>query len=124
MKGSHGYANGEQQRDFIYVDDVVAVNLWFLDHPEVSGVFNLGTGCARPFNAIAHALLSIHDMGALTYIPFPEHLKGAYQAYTCANISSLRKVGYDAAFTTVESGVALYYEWYQHIYGIISKVCV
>jgi len=113
FEGSHGYANGEQRRDFVFIDDVVAVNLWFHDNPEKSGIFNLGTGQARPFNEIAKTLLKLHGSGELDYIPFPEKLKNAYQAYTQANISSLRDAGYTDEFTPLEVGVARYYEWYQ-----------
>ena len=113
FEGSHGYEAGEQQRDFVFIDDVVAVNLWFFDHPDKRGIFNLGTGDARSFNVIAHTLLKLQGSGQLDYVAFPEHLKNAYQAYTKANISSLRQVGYSADFTTLEKGVAIYYDWYR-----------
>lgn len=112
FEGSHGYEAGEQRRDFVFVDDVVAVNLWFMDNPTKSGVFNLGTGKACPFNDIAKTLLAIHGSGKLEYIPFPEKLKNAYQAYTQANNTSLRAAGYDAVFTSLEDGVKKYYEFY------------
>lgn len=108
FEGSDGYGNGEQQRDFVYVDDVVAVNLWFLDHPKVSGVFNTGTGQAQTFNDVANAVLKWHGNGKLTYIPFPDHLKGAYQSYTQADLTALRKCGCDVSFRPVEQGVAAY----------------
>ncbi len=113
FEGSHGYADGEQRRDFVFIDDVVAVNLWFLDHPNKSGIFNLGTGQARPFNEIAKTLLRLHGSGTLSYIPFPDSLKNAYQAYTQANITALRAVGYHGAFTSLDEGVERYYNWYQ-----------
>ncbi|PHQ80779.1 MAG: ADP-glyceromanno-heptose 6-epimerase [Coxiella sp. (in: Bacteria)] len=113
FEGSHGYDAGEQRRDFVFIDDVVAVNLWFLDHPDKSGIFNLGTGTARPFNDIAKTILAMHGSGTLSYIPFPAHLKNAYQAYTQANINSLRETGCDVEFTPLEKGVAHYYKWYQ-----------
>lgn len=111
FEGSHGYKAGEQRRDFIYVDDVVAVNLWFLDRQK-SGIYNLGTGQARAFNDIAHTLLKLHGEGRLEYIAFPEHLKNAYQAYTEANITSLRQAGYTVGFTSLEQGVERYYNAY------------
>jgi ADP-L-glycero-D-manno-heptose 6-epimerase len=106
-----GYEAGMQSRDFIYVGDVVDVNLWFLDHPEASGIFNLGTGRAEPFKAIGEAVIDFHDRGRICYIDFPEELKGRYQSYTRADISRLRRVGYDREFRTVAEGVHAYLEW-------------
>jgi ADP-L-glycero-D-manno-heptose 6-epimerase len=111
FEGIDGYANGEQQRDFVFVDDCVAVNLWFLDHPEKSGIFNLGAGRVHSFNEVAGAVLKWHGRGQIEYIPFPQHLKGAYQNYTQADISALRAAGYDAPFHSVEEGVAKYLDW-------------
>jgi ADP-L-glycero-D-manno-heptose 6-epimerase len=108
FEGSGGFGNGEQQRDFIHVDDVVAVNCWFLDHPEHSGIFNVGTGRAESFNTVAKAVLDWHREGVIVYIPFPEHLKGAYQSYTQADISELRQVGYVNEFLSVAEGVKKY----------------
>ncbi|MCK5895846.1 MAG: ADP-glyceromanno-heptose 6-epimerase [Cocleimonas sp.] len=111
FEGIDGYANGEQRRDFVYIDDVVAVNLWFLDHPDQSGIFNVGTGHSQSFNEMANAVLKWHGKGEIDYIPFPEHLKGAYQSFTEANISHLRAVGYNKNFKTVEEGVSAYLDW-------------
>jgi ADP-L-glycero-D-manno-heptose 6-epimerase len=111
FEGTEGYGNGEQQRDFVYVGDCVAVNLWFLDHPEVSGIFNLGTGRAQAFNDVARAVVAWHGKGELEYIPFPDHLKGRYQSFTQADIGALRAAGYDAPFKTVEEGTRLYLDW-------------
>ncbi len=108
FEGCDGYGDGEQRRDFVYVEDVVSVNLWFMDNPKVSGIFNVGTGKSQPFNDIAKAVLAWHKTGKLEYIPFPEHLKGRYQSFTEADISSLRKAGYDKPFKTVEEGVKAY----------------
>lgn len=108
FEGSGGYDDGEQRRDFIYVEDVAAVNLWFLDNPKAKGVFNVGTGRSQSFNDVANAVIRWHQRGHVRYIPFPEHLKGAYQHFTEADISALRKVGYDAPFASVEEGVARY----------------
>ncbi len=109
--GCDGYGNGEQRRDFVYVEDVVAVNLWFMRHPGKSGIFNLGTGRSQPFNDVAKAVLNWHGRGELEYIPFPGHLQGRYQSFTEADISALRAAGYDAPFKTVEEGVRLYMDW-------------
>jgi len=111
FEGSDGYGPGEQQRDFIHVDDVVAVNMWLLDHPDVSGIFNLGTGKAQSFNDVAHAVLGFHGRGELDYIPFPAHLVGAYQSFTEADMGKLRAAGYDAPFLSVEEGVKRYLQW-------------
>lgn len=106
--GNDGYGDGEQQRDFVFVADVVAVNLWFFDHTEKSGIFNLGSGLAQSFNDIANAVIAWHGGGHIEYIPFPEQLKGCYQSFTQADISLLRAVGYGASFKTVEQGVKQY----------------
>jgi ADP-L-glycero-D-manno-heptose 6-epimerase len=113
-----GYAPGAQMRDFISVDDVVAVNLWFLDHPAQSGIFNLGTGRAQPFNDVAHAVVSSLQpeavaQNAIEYIPFPDALRGKYQSYTQADISALRAAGCDHAFADVQTGVSRYMQWLQ-----------
>ncbi|SAK99185.1 ADP-glyceromanno-heptose 6-epimerase [Caballeronia ptereochthonis] len=122
----NGYAAGEQTRDFISVEDVVKVNLFFFDHPEKSGIFNLGTGRAQPFNDIAssvvnslralngEATLSLAELvqrGLIEYIPFPDALRGKYQCFTQADQSRLRAAGYDAPFLTVQEGVDRYVRW-------------
>jgi len=71
FQGSHGYADGEQRRDFIYVDDVVRIVIWFLEHPGKSGIFNVGTGAASSFNELAEAVIAHHGSGRVRYIPFP-----------------------------------------------------
>jgi ADP-L-glycero-D-manno-heptose 6-epimerase len=108
FEGCDGYENGEQRRDFVYVDDVVDVNLWFMDHPEKSGIFNLGTGASQTFNDVAKAVIAWHGKGKIEYIPFPDHLKGRYQSFTQADISKLREAGYKKPFKTVEEGVKAY----------------
>ena len=112
--GCDGYGNGEQRRDFIYVGDVVDINLWFLDNPQVSGIFNCGTGRSQTFNDVAHAVIKYHQRGHIQYIPFPEHLKGCYQSFTEANLDNLRAAGCDHSFKTVEEGVQRYMEWLNH----------
>lgn len=106
-----GYAPGMQARDFIYVGDVVDVNLWFLEHPEHNGIFNLGTGRAEPFKTIAESAIEFHQQGEIEYIDFPEGLKGHYQSYTCADIRRLREVGYRQEMKTVRQGVEAYLTW-------------
>jgi ADP-L-glycero-D-manno-heptose 6-epimerase len=109
--GSDGYGDGEQRRDFIHVDDVVAVNLWLLDNPQVSGIFNCGTGRAQTFNAVADAVIAWHGRGTKRYIDFPEALAGRYQSFTEADMSALRTAGYPHAFMPVETGVPRYLDW-------------
>jgi ADP-L-glycero-D-manno-heptose 6-epimerase len=108
FEGSGGFADGEQRRDFVYVDDVCAVNLWFLRHPEVSGVFNVGTGHSQSFNDVANAVIAWHGRGRIRYIPFPDQLAGAYQSFTEADLSRLRNAGCDVDFRNVEAGVRAY----------------
>lgn len=108
-----GYGPGEQLRDFIYVNDVVAVNLWFFDHPGKSGIFNLGTGRAQAFNDVARAVVgTLAQDGAaadlIEYIEFPEALKGKYQCYTQADMSRLRAAGCEHVFADVQTGVTDY----------------
>lgn len=110
FEGCDGYADGEQQRDFVFVDDVVAVNCWLLDNPLVSGIFNVGTGEAQSFNALARHLLTVHGSGEVTYVPFPAHLKGYYQSFTEADISALKAAGYPGAQTTLQTGIEKYYQ--------------
>ena len=111
FEGCDGYGHGEQRRDFVYVGDVVDINLWFLDNPQVSGIYNTGTGRSQTFNDVANAVLNYHKKGKLEYIPFPEHLKGCYQSYTEANLDKLRASGCNHPFKSVEQGVDLYMEW-------------
>ncbi|ELS3716470.1 ADP-glyceromanno-heptose 6-epimerase [Vibrio fluvialis] len=95
------------KRDFVYVGDVAAVNLWFLEQG-VSGIFNCGTGNAESFNEVAKAVITHHGKGQVETIPFPEHLKGAYQEYTQADLTKLRAAGCDIEFKSVAQGVAEY----------------
>ena len=111
FEGCDGYGNGEQRRDFIYIDDVVDVNLWFLDNPDKSGIVNLGSGRCQSFNDVANAVIAWHGTGELEYIPFPDHLRGRYQSFTEADMSALRALGYDKPFRSVEQGVPLYMDW-------------
>jgi ADP-L-glycero-D-manno-heptose 6-epimerase len=125
FEGSGGYGPGEQVRDFVSVEDVVRVNLFFLDHPEISGIFNVGTGRGETFNQVAVAtinairrarneedlsLAALQESTAIEYIPFPGALVGKYQSYTQADVSSLRAAGYQTPFLAVNDGVAKYVE--------------
>ncbi|GBG02714.1 ADP-L-glycero-D-manno-heptose-6-epimerase [Azospira sp. I13] len=126
FEGCDGYANGAQQRDFVYVKDVAKVNLYFLDHPEKSGIFNLGTGRAQSFNDVAVATvnscralegkapLSLEQMvqqGLVEYVAFPEALKGKYQSFTRADLTRLRAAGYTDELSTVAQGVSDYVQF-------------
>lgn len=108
FEGSDGYEDGEQRRDFVYVGDVAAVNLWLLDNPGVSGIFNVGTGRSQTFNDVARAVIGWHGRGRIRYMPFPPALAGRYQSYTEADIGRLRAAGYEEPFKTVEQGVEAY----------------
>ncbi|MFT5284354.1 MAG: ADP-L-glycero-D-manno-heptose 6-epimerase [Planctomycetota bacterium] len=96
------------RRDFIYVNDVVDVNLFFLDNPDKSGIFNCGTGEAQSFLNLANAVQSCFEGSQIERIPFPAALEGKYQAFTQADMTALRSTGYQAAFTSLEDGVAAY----------------
>jgi ADP-L-glycero-D-manno-heptose 6-epimerase len=108
FEGSHGYADGEQLRDFISVDDVVDVNLWLMSKPDVSGIFNVGTGQSNSFNNVANAVIDWHKKGKINYISFPDSLKESYQSFTEANLLKLRSTGYDQEFTALKDGVNSY----------------
>lgn len=100
--GSEGF-----KRDFVYVGDVAAVNLWFWENGK-SGIFNLGTGNAESFEEVAKAVIKHHGKGVIETIPFPEHLKGAYQEFTQADLAKLRATGCSHQFKSVAEGVAEY----------------
>jgi ADP-L-glycero-D-manno-heptose 6-epimerase len=123
FEGCDGYGNGEQLRDFVSIEDVVNVNMYFLDHPDISGIYNLGTGQAQSFNDVAVAtinslrkvegkaplsLVELQQQEMINYIPFPDALRGKYQSFTQADISALRNSGYTQSFLNVEQGVERY----------------
>ncbi len=104
-----GIADGEQRRDFIHVDDTVDAILWLLDHPDVSGLYNLGTGTARTYRDLAHAVCDAAGRPrAIDYIDMPAALHGQYQSFTQARMDRLRAAGYDRVPTSLEGGVARY----------------
>ncbi len=111
FKGCNGYPDGGQMRDFVYVGDVAAVNLWFYENKGKSGIYNCGTGRAEPFSNIAKAVIKYHGRGEIEYIPFPESLVGHYQCYTQADLTKLRQAGCNIEFKTVAQGVAEYMKW-------------
>jgi ADP-L-glycero-D-manno-heptose 6-epimerase len=106
--GGEGVGDGLQMRDFVHVDDVVAVNLWAWQQGSRSGIFNVGTGRARSFNDVAGAVLKWHGRGRITYVPLPAHLKGSYRSYSQADLTGLRAAGYSAPFMPIEEGVPRY----------------
>ena len=118
FKGTDGFLDGEQKRDFIFVDDCNNIALWFLENNDVSvnGIFNVGTGEARSFNDVAKNIIKWFEAKQKqkpkkNFIEFPEHLKGAYQNFTEANIDKLRTAGYKDKFLSLEDGIYKYMEW-------------
>lgn len=105
FEGTEGYGNGEQVRDFVFVEDIVDIDLFFAEGPLRKGIFNAGTGQARSFNAIAQTLIRQLGRGHIEYIPFPEELKGKYQSFTQADVTTLREAGFTAPFTSLEDGI-------------------
>jgi ADP-L-glycero-D-manno-heptose 6-epimerase len=115
FKGTDGYADGEQLRDFVYVEDVARVNLHFAEGELTKGIFNCGTGQARSFNDIANCLIKILGKGKIEYIDFPKELNGKYQSFTQADISTLRDAGFTNQFSSLEEGIARAVEgWQSH----------
>jgi ADP-L-glycero-D-manno-heptose 6-epimerase len=111
FEGTDGYPNGGHMRDFVYVEDVCKVNLWFWENKGPSGVYNCGTGRAEPFLNVAKAVIDYHKRGEIEFIPFPDHLKGRYQSYTQADLTKLREAKCDIEFRTVAEGVSEYMKW-------------
>ncbi|UDG79603.1 ADP-glyceromanno-heptose 6-epimerase [Candidatus Steffania adelgidicola] len=101
------------KRDFIYVSDIVAVNLWFWQN-NISGIFNCGTGQAESFQDIAYLVLDYHKKNQLEYIPFPKELRERYQTHTQADLTQLRAAGYHQQFKSVTEGVPEYLRWLNH----------
>ena len=103
------YPHGGQLRDFVYVADCVSIVEWLIDNPQVSGLFNVGTGVARSFKDLAQACFkALNQEARLEYIDMPESLQGKYQYYTQASIEKLRSKGYQKAMTSLEDGVQDY----------------
>jgi ADP-L-glycero-D-manno-heptose 6-epimerase len=117
FRGTDGFGDGEQRRDFVFVGDCVDVNLFFgldsvNDGQVKKGIFNCGTGASRSFNDVAGTLIKLLGRGEVEHIPFPEELRGKYQSFTEADVSGLRAAGYGKPFTSIEDGVASSFaEW-------------
>ena len=105
FEGTDGYANGEQRRDFVFVNDIVRVNLALAEGPVRTGVLNVGTGRSRTFNDVARIIVSQLGAGAIDYVPFPANLSGKYQSFTEAELRELRAAGYAEPFSTLEEGI-------------------
>jgi ADP-L-glycero-D-manno-heptose 6-epimerase len=116
FSGSHGYEDGDQRRDFVYVDDCAKVNLWALQECAQNGIYNVGTGSARSFNEIIHHVRAWFKKNKqveslVEYIPMPEKLVDSYQCFTQADINSLRSAGYVDDFLGIEEGIERYLDW-------------
>ncbi len=108
-------------RDFIYVNDVVNVNMFFFNNPDKSGIYNCGTGNAESFLTIAQTLITLEQKGTIELTPFPESLKGKYQVFTQADITSLRASGYTNQFTSLTDGIRLYYTYLSQNSGFLQR---
>ena len=100
--------DGEQRRDFVYVDDVIKVNIWMMDNKNISGIYNVGTGESFSFNDIANTIIKRREKGKIKYIPFPKELEKNYQSFTQADLKKLRSTGYTNEFMSVNKGINLY----------------
>ena len=107
FRGSHGYSDGEQRRDFVYVKDTIDIKIWFM-HNNISGIFNVATGKSRSFNDVANSVLDFFNSGHIEYIDFPDGLEEQYQAFTEADLTNLRNVGYKGLSTELEDGIKSY----------------
>lgn len=114
FRGTDGYADGDQMRDFVHVDDIAAVNMWTMDNEIKSGVYNCGTGKARSFNDIANAVIAAKGEGSIKYIDIPETLIPSYQSYTKADIGKLRSAHYRREFINIEEGIEKYIRVTKH----------
>jgi len=108
-----GIGDGEQKRDFIYIDDAVGVVHWLLQTPSVSGIFNVGTGQARSFRDLMTAMFAaLGREPIIEYIDMPDSIRDSYQYFTQAQTENLRRAGFNAAFATLEQGVTRYVKTY------------
>jgi ADP-L-glycero-D-manno-heptose 6-epimerase len=122
FKGIDGYADGEQKRDFVYVKDVVNMNLFFFENPDKSGIFNCGTGKARSFNDVANALIKAVGQGRIEYVEFPEVLKGKYQSFTQADMTKAKSIGYNIKPYELEDAVADYTKYLDDNGGYLPRI--
>ena len=111
FKGNGKIKNGEHKRDFVYVEDCADLNFWFFKNPQISGIFNVGTGKAETFNEVANSIISWHKRGKINYIEFPENLLDAYQNYTQADLNSLKATNCPIKFRNIQNGIKDYLEW-------------
>jgi ADP-L-glycero-D-manno-heptose 6-epimerase len=108
-----GVADGDQRRDFMYVDDAIAVLRWLLDTPAVNGIFNVGTGKAESFrDMIAAMFTALRQPAKIEYVDMPDAIRGQYQYFTQARVENLRRAGYNAGFTPLETAVGRYVTGY------------
>ena len=114
FKGTDGYADGEQLRDFVYVKDVVKVNLWCMENNLENGIYNCGTGQAHTFNEAAKAMIDAMGFGKIEYTPFPDELRGKYQSYTQADMRKLINAGYRNSFTPLNTAVREYVQFLEN----------
>ena len=103
------YADGGQERDFVYIKDAVAMTLFFLDHPEINGIFNIGSGTARNWNDLACSIFdAVQKKTLIEYIEMPDPIREQYQYHTCADMGKIREAGYNTSLTSLEEGVEDY----------------
>jgi ADP-L-glycero-D-manno-heptose 6-epimerase len=107
------YSDGGQVRDFVYIKDAVDMTLYFLDHPEIGGIFNVGTGKARSWNDLGKAIFEALEIKSnIEYIEMPESIRDQYQYYTCAKMDKVNKAGYDKSVLSLEEGISDYVKKY------------
>ena len=132
FEGCLGYGNGCQMRDFVFVEDVIDIAMYFMTAGK-SGIFNCGSGRAQPFNDVAltvvnslsgtdYTLEEAVSKGLIEYIPFPEALKGKYQAYTQADLTNLRAAGYEGELHTEQQGTSKYMQYLSETYPTGERV--
>lgn len=114
FEGTDGYGDGRQRRDFVFVGDVVKVNLFFAGRSDARGIVNVGTGRSRSFNDVANILIKLLGRGRIEYIPFNQTLVGKYQSFTEADLMALRDAGYDRPFTGLEAGIEQSVKVWEH----------
>jgi ADP-L-glycero-D-manno-heptose 6-epimerase len=108
-----GYSDGGQERDFLYVRDAVAMTLFFLEHQEIGGIFNVGSGRARNWNDLASTIFQVMNKKTdINYIEMPEFIRDQYQYHTCADMEKIRSVGYMETITSLEEGILDYVKNY------------
>lgn len=108
---SHGFEAGLQERDFVHVDDVVETVMWMVEHEDITGIYDVGTGKARTFIDVANSVTRSLGKGSVSWRVFPTELQNSYQAYTCADLSPLRTVKFDHSFMDIETGIQRYVNW-------------